>query len=78
LWSFAATDGIIAQPATFNSSNGHQYLAVMTGLGGGFGVAERNMLDPLDQSAGLGLVAALSRLPTPRERSATLYLFRLP
>ena len=78
LWSFAASDGIIAQPATFNSSNGHQYLAVMTGLGGGFGMAERNMLDPLDQSAGLGLVAALSRLPTPRERSATLYLFRLP
>ena len=78
LWSFQAGNGIISQPTTFNSADGHQYLAVLSGLGGSFGMPQRNGLDPLDQTAGLGLATVLAELPKPKERSATLHLFRLP
>jgi quinohemoprotein ethanol dehydrogenase len=39
LWDFAAQDGIIAGPVTYEL-NGTQYVAVVAGYGGGFGLGE--------------------------------------
>ena len=39
LWSFTAQDGIIAGPVSYEL-NGNQYIAVVAGYGGGFGLGE--------------------------------------
>ena len=39
LWSFTAQDGIIAGPISY-ALNGNQYVAVVAGYGGGFGIGE--------------------------------------
>jgi alcohol dehydrogenase (cytochrome c) len=69
--------GIISQPTTFRAPDGHQYVAVLTGLGGRFGVA-RNGVDKRDATALEGAGNALRDLPRPADESGALYVFKLP
>ena len=79
LWSFAAQDGIIAGPISYEL-NGTQYVAVVAGYGGGFGLGEasdkptrrpngRVLVFRLDGQATLPKVeTAIAALNPPQER----------
>jgi lanthanide-dependent methanol dehydrogenase len=77
LWRYQMASGIISQPTTFRAPDGHQYVAVLTGLGGRFGVA-RNGVDKRDATALEGAGNALRDLPRPADESGALYVFKLP
>lgn len=78
LWRFKASSGIIGEPTTFPGPDGRQYVAVMAGLGGAFGMAARRGIDARDATAAGGAANALRDLPKPADESGTLYVFRLP
>jgi lanthanide-dependent methanol dehydrogenase len=77
LWRFQASSGIIGQPMTYRTPDGHQYVAVMAGLGGVFGMATRSDIDRRDATAAHGMANALQDLPRPADPSGTLYVFGL-
>jgi hypothetical protein len=59
LWQFKTDSGIIGQPTTFRGPDGHQYVAILSGVGGWAGVIVSAGLDPRDGSAALGFVNAM-------------------
>jgi PQQ-dependent dehydrogenase (methanol/ethanol family) len=78
LWRFQASSGIIGQPIAFRGPNDRNYVAVLAGLGGPFGVVARNGVDRRDATAAHGMANALADLPEPADPSGTLYVFGLP
>lgn len=58
LWSFDAQNGVIAGPASY-AVNGEQYIAVMAGLGGSFGISSPLAPDPHKRPNGRILVFKL-------------------
>jgi lanthanide-dependent methanol dehydrogenase len=78
LWRFQASSGIIGQPIAFRGSDDREYVAVLAGLGGPFGVVARNGIDRRDATAAHGMANALADLPEPADPSGTLYVFGLP
>jgi quinohemoprotein ethanol dehydrogenase len=65
LWQFAANDGIMAGPVSYSRS-GEQYIAVLSGYGGGFGIGE-GAPDPRPRPNGRVLAFKLggtARLPS--------------
>lgn len=75
LWHWQTNAGISGQPMTFAGSGGRQYIAVMAGLGGPYGVASEYWIDRRDATAVRGLAQAVSDLPAPVDPSGTLYVF---
>jgi lanthanide-dependent methanol dehydrogenase len=78
LWQFKTGSGIIAPPVTYTGPDGHQYVAVMSGVGGWAGAVVSGNLDPNDPTAALGFVGAMQDLPDHTARGGSLYVFRLP
>jgi len=78
LWKFKTGSGIIGQPTTYKGPDGHQYVAVLSGVGGWVGAIVSNELDPRDATAALGFVAAVRDLPQRTTKGGMLYVFRLP
>jgi glucose dehydrogenase len=78
LWQFKTGSGIIGQPVTYRGPDGHQYIAILSGVGGWAGAIVAGDLDPRDQTAALGFVAATSDLPQATTKGGMLYVFRLP
>jgi PQQ-dependent dehydrogenase (methanol/ethanol family) len=78
LWRFQASSGIIGQPIAFRGPDDRDYVAVLAGLGGPFGVVARNGIDRRDATAAHGMANALADLPEPIDPSGTLYVFGLP
>jgi lanthanide-dependent methanol dehydrogenase len=78
LWRFQASSGIIGQPIAFRGPDDRDYVAVLAGLGGPFGVVARNGIDRRDATAAHGMANALADLPEPADPSGTLYVFGLP
>ncbi|TPI36882.1 PQQ-dependent dehydrogenase, methanol/ethanol family [Mesorhizobium sp. B3-1-9] len=78
LWQFKTSSGIIGQPITYRGPNGHQYVAVLSGVGGWAGAIVSGDLDPRDASAALGFVNAMKDLKNATTAGGTLYVFRLP
>lgn len=70
--------GIISQPISYRGPDGHQYVAVLSGVGGWAGAVVSGPVDPRDGSAALGMVAAMSDLPKYTTAGGTLYVFTLP
>ena len=77
LWKFKTGSGIIGQPMTYRGPNGHQYVAVLSGIGGWSGAIVAGGLDARDSSAALGFVNAVKDLPQKSTKGGTLYVFAL-
>ena len=75
LWHWQTNAGISGQPMTFAGPDGRQYIAVIAGLGGPYGVASEYWIDRRDATAVRGLAQSVADLPAPRDPSGTLYVF---
>lgn len=78
LWKYKVDSGIIGQPISYRGPDGHQYIAVLSGVGGWSGAVVSGPVDPRDGSAALGMVNAMSDLPKYTTAGGTLYVFTLP
>jgi lanthanide-dependent methanol dehydrogenase len=78
LWKFKTDSGIIGQPISYRGPDGHQYIAVLAGVGGWSGAIVSGPVDPRDGSAALGMINAMSDLPKYTTAGGTLYVFALP
>lgn len=77
-WQFKCGSGIIGQPITYRGPDGHQYVAVLAGVGGWPGAIVAADLDARDETAALGFVAAMKDLPGATTKGGMLYVFKLP
>jgi glucose dehydrogenase len=77
LWQFKTGSGIIGQPVTYRGPDGHQYVAVLSGVGGWAGAVVAGGLDTRDATAALGFANAMSDLPQHTSTGGMLYVFRL-
>jgi glucose dehydrogenase len=78
LWKYKTSSGIIGQPVSYRGPDGHQYVAVLAGVGGWAGAVVSGDLDTRDGSAGGGFVNAMKDLPLVTQKGGMLYVFRLP
>jgi PQQ-dependent dehydrogenase (methanol/ethanol family) len=78
LWRFKVGSGIIGQPISYRGPDGHQYIAVLSGVGGWAGAVVSGPVDPRDGSAALGMVNVMSDLPKYTTAGGALYVFSLP
>jgi lanthanide-dependent methanol dehydrogenase len=78
LWKYKVDSGIIGQPISYRGPDGHQYIAVLSGVGGWSGAVVSGPVDPRDGSAALGMVNVMSDLPKYTTAGGTLYVFALP
>lgn len=78
LWQFKTESGIIGQPTVFRGPDGHEYVAILSGIGGWAGSMVANDLDPRDATAGNGWGAAVGDLKKRVNKGGTLYVFSLP
>jgi len=78
LWRFKTDSGIIGQPTVFRGPDGHQYVAILSGIGGWAGAMVSNDLDPRDATAGNGWGSAVADLKRRVAKGGTLYVFSLP
>lgn len=78
VWQQKLDSGIISQPISYRGPDGHQYIAVLTGVGGWSGAVVSGPVDPRDGSAALGMVNAMADLPKYTTAGGTLYVFTLP
>ncbi|HEX4240837.1 MAG TPA: PQQ-dependent dehydrogenase, methanol/ethanol family [Steroidobacteraceae bacterium] len=78
LWRHKVDSGVIGQPISYKGPDGHQYVAVLSGVGGWAGAIVSGPVDPRDGSAALGMISAMSDLPKYTTAGGTLYVFSLP
>jgi PQQ-dependent dehydrogenase (methanol/ethanol family) len=78
LWQFKTGSGIVGQPTTYRGPDGHQYVAILSGVGGWSGAIVSGDLDPRDGTAALGFVNAVRDLKSVTTAGGMLYVFRLP
>jgi PQQ-dependent dehydrogenase (methanol/ethanol family) len=77
LWQFKTGSGIIGQPISYRGPDGHQYVAILSGVGGWAGAIVAGNLDWRDSSAALGFVNAMKDLPDKTTKGGMLYVFGL-
>jgi PQQ-dependent dehydrogenase (methanol/ethanol family) len=77
-WKAKLPSGIIGQPISYRGPDGHQYIAVLSGVGGWAGGIVSGGLDPRDPSSALGFVATMTDLPKRTSPGGTLHVFALP
>lgn len=78
LWQFRTSSGIIGQPITYRGPDGHQYVAILSGVGGWAGAIVSGDLDPRDATAALGFANVMKDLKDVTTPGGTLHVFRLP
>jgi PQQ-dependent dehydrogenase (methanol/ethanol family) len=77
-WQFKTGSGIIGQPVVYRGADGHEYVAVLSGVGGWAGAIVSGNLSPQDHTSALGFVGAMGDLKTRTTPGGTLYVFTLP
>jgi PQQ-dependent dehydrogenase (methanol/ethanol family) len=77
LWQFKTGSGIIGQPTTWRGPDGHQYVSILSGIGGWVGSMVSKNLDPRDPTAQKGFGNMTGDLKKETSRGGTLYVFRL-
>jgi PQQ-dependent dehydrogenase (methanol/ethanol family) len=77
LWKFKTASGIVGQPTTYRGPDGHQYIAILSGVGGWVGAIVSGDLDRRDTTAALGMTAATANLPDVTTKGGVLYVFSL-
>jgi alcohol dehydrogenase (cytochrome c) len=78
LWQFKVGSGIIGQPVVYKGPDGKEYVAVLAGVGGWAGAIVSGGLNPVDGTAALGFVNAMTDLPKHTTKGGMLYGFSLP
>jgi PQQ-dependent dehydrogenase (methanol/ethanol family) len=78
LYQFRAPSGFIGQPITYQGSDGRQYLAILSGVGGWAGALANAELDPRVRNGALGYTGAVNDLPAVTSGGSTLMVFALP
>jgi lanthanide-dependent methanol dehydrogenase len=78
LWSKRLDSGIIGQPVAYKGPDGHEYIAILAGVGGWIGAILSNKVDVRDPTAALGMANAVPDLPLRSKTGGKLYVFRLP
>jgi PQQ-dependent dehydrogenase (methanol/ethanol family) len=75
VWQFKTGSGIVGQPITYRGPDGHQYVAVYSGIGGWPGAVVVNDLDTRDPTVAGGWGLALADLEMDTNKGGTLYVF---
>jgi PQQ-dependent dehydrogenase (methanol/ethanol family) len=75
LWQFKCGSGIIGQPVTYRGPDGHQYVAVFSGVGGWPGAVVVNDLDTRDATVAGGWGKTMADLKAETNKGGTLYVF---
>jgi lanthanide-dependent methanol dehydrogenase len=75
LWQFKTGSGIVGQPVSYRGPDGHQYIAILSGIGGWPGAVVVNDLDTRDATAALGWGQAMKDLKQDTSRGGMLYVF---
>jgi lanthanide-dependent methanol dehydrogenase len=75
VWQFKTGSGVIGQPITYRGPDGHQYVAVFSGIGGWPGAVVVNDLDTRDPTVAVGWGKAMADLKMDTNRGGTLYVF---
>jgi len=78
LWQFKVGSGIIGQPVTYRGSDGKQYVAVLSGVGGWSGAVVAGGINTVDGTAALGFTNAMADLGKYTTKGGMLYVFSLP
>jgi PQQ-dependent dehydrogenase (methanol/ethanol family) len=78
LWQTKLGSGIVGQPTIYRGPDGHEYVAILSGVGGWAGALVAGDLDPRDETAALGFANAVRDLPEHTTKGGTLYVFSLP
>jgi PQQ-dependent dehydrogenase (methanol/ethanol family) len=78
VWQFKTASGIVGQPIAYRGPDGHEYVAVLAGVGGWAGAIVANDLDPRDPTGALGFVGAVPDLKEKTTAGGLLYVFGLP
>ena len=78
LWQFQTGSGIIGQPTVFRGPDGHQYVAILSGIGGWVGSMVSKALDERDATAQWGWANMTGDLKKITTRGGTLFVFSLP
>jgi lanthanide-dependent methanol dehydrogenase len=77
-WRFKTGSGIIGQPIAFKAPDGHEEVAILSGVGGWAGAIVSGNLDPNDPTGALGYVGAMGDLKQRTTPGGMLYVFDLP
>ena len=77
-WRFKTGSGIVGQPVAYRAPDGHEYVAILSGVGGWAGAIVSGNLDPRDPTGALGFVGAMGDLKQKTTPGGTLYVFALP
>jgi PQQ-dependent dehydrogenase (methanol/ethanol family) len=75
VWQFKTGSGIVGQPISYRGPDGHQYIAVFSGVGGWPGSVVVNDLDTSDATAAAGWGGAMGNLKSATARGGSLYVF---
>jgi lanthanide-dependent methanol dehydrogenase len=78
LWQYRTASGIIGQPTVWRGPDGHQYVAILSGIGGWVGAMVSSELDERDPTAAKGFGNMLSELKKQSGIGGMLYVFSLP
>jgi alcohol dehydrogenase (cytochrome c) len=78
LYQFRAPSGFIGQPITYQGSDGRQYLAMLSGVGGWAGALANTEIDPRVRNGALGYTGAMNDLPSVTGGGSTLMVFAIP
>jgi PQQ-dependent dehydrogenase (methanol/ethanol family) len=77
LWRFKTDSGIIGQPVAYKGPDGHEYIAILSGVGGWAGAIVPGNLNPQDRSGALGFVGAMGDLKQKTTAGGMLYVFSI-
>jgi alcohol dehydrogenase (cytochrome c) len=77
LWRFRVGSGIIGQPVTYLGSDGRQYVAILSGVGGWAGATALGLMPEIDPFIALGFGNAMTDLPDYTAQGGMLYVFAL-
>lgn len=78
LWQIRTPSGMIGQPVTYQGSDGRQYVAILSGVGGWPGVVADYAIDQRLRNGALGFSGAMQDLPEYTVGGSTLLVFALP
>ena len=78
LWKFRAGSGFIGQPVTYEGSDGRQYVAILSGVGGWSGAIAAAEIDPRVRNGALGFTGATQDLPAYTLGGSELLVFAIP
>jgi alcohol dehydrogenase (cytochrome c) len=78
LYKFHAPSGFVGQPVTYQGTDGNQYIAILSGVGGWPGALANFEIDPRVRNGALGFVGAMTDLPAYTSGGSVLLVFSLP